>query len=73
MRRAGSGQVIVISHTFWKQQFDSDPGVVGKTVTLNRNPYTIVGVAPEGFSGASMLGGEVRFPSRNNGYPAAIF
>jgi hypothetical protein len=52
----------VISHAFWKRQFDGDPAVLGKTITLNRNRYTIVGIAPEGFSGGSMLGGEVLAP-----------
>jgi predicted permease len=58
----GAGQVIVISHSFWKRQFDADPAVLGRTITLNRNPYTIVGVAPEGFSGATIFGGEVWAP-----------
>ena len=58
----GAGPVVVLSHRFWNRQFAGDPGVLGKTIVLNRNTFTIVGVAPEGFSGASMLGAEVWAP-----------
>jgi len=43
--------VIVISYQFWKDHFHGDPGVIGKTQTLNSLPHTIVGVAPQGFFG----------------------
>ena len=48
--------VAVLSHGFWERSFGSDPTVAGKTMTLNRTPYTIVGVAPKNFSGV-LLGG----------------
>jgi predicted permease len=41
----------VISHRAWQVRFDSDPGIVGRTITINRTEYTVVGVAPEGFRG----------------------
>jgi predicted permease len=43
-------RVVVLSHTFWQRQFGSDNGILGRTITLNRKPYTIVGVAPSGFA-----------------------
>ena len=43
--------VAVLGHGFWERSFGSDPTVVGKTMTLNRTPYTVVGVAPKNFSG----------------------
>jgi len=43
--------VAVISHKFWKNRFALDPGVVGKKITLDDFPFTIVGVAPPGFFG----------------------
>ena len=43
--------VIVLGYDYWKQKFNADPGVVGRTVTLNGHPLTIVGVAPKGFRG----------------------
>jgi predicted permease len=44
--------VIVVSHSFWEMRLGSDSSVVGRTVTLNGNPYTLIGVAPPGFRGA---------------------
>ncbi len=51
----GAHPVMVISHGLWRTRFGGDPGIVGRAVTLNGHPFTIVGVAAEGFSG-SMLG-----------------
>ena len=42
--------VAVISYAYWKRRFGLDPSVVGKSITLNRTPFTIVGVAAAGFS-----------------------
>jgi len=36
--------VVVLSHTFWQRQFNSDPSIVGKAVTLNGAPLAVVGV-----------------------------
>ncbi|MCL5278878.1 MAG: ABC transporter permease [Planctomycetes bacterium] len=50
--RAGEPQpVVVISHDFWSRRFGRDPAVLGKTITLEDVPLTVVGVAPPGFSG----------------------
>ncbi|HJR41063.1 MAG TPA: ABC transporter permease [Gemmatimonadaceae bacterium] len=43
--------VVVISHGYWQRRFALDPGAVGRTITLNDVPVTIIGVAPEGFFG----------------------
>jgi predicted permease len=43
--------VAVISYRFWQDRFARDPGVVGRKITLNDYPFTIVGVAPQGFIG----------------------
>jgi predicted permease len=42
-------QTVVISNTFWKNKFDSDPDVLGKTFRLNGVVSTVVGVMPAGF------------------------
>jgi predicted permease len=47
----GGHPVVMLGHGYWKRQFGSDPGVVGQTLTVNRMPYTIVGVLPETFTG----------------------
>src|SRR3954467_11331395 len=49
--------VVVVSHGFWERSLGSDPGIVGKTMILNRTPYTIVGVAPKNFTGILLGGG----------------
>jgi putative ABC transport system permease protein len=41
--------VTVISYSLWKERFQSDPGVLGKTIDLDRRPYTIIGVMPRNF------------------------
>jgi putative ABC transport system permease protein len=41
--------VVVISHTLWERRFESDPGVVGRTVKPGTSTATVVGVMPEGF------------------------
>jgi putative ABC transport system permease protein len=43
--------VAVISYSFWADKFGSDPGLIGRTLTFNATPYTIIGVAPRGFRG----------------------
>ncbi|HXA52803.1 MAG TPA: ABC transporter permease [Candidatus Acidoferrum sp.] len=48
-------QVAMISHNLWINRFGGDPAAIGKTVTLNLKPYTIVGVVPAGFRPLSGL------------------
>jgi len=48
---AGASEAAVLSWPAWKSEFGGDPKVIGKTVRVNRQPYTIVGVTPEGFYG----------------------
>jgi len=45
----------VMSYGLWKRRFASDPGVVGRTMTLNDSPVTIVGVVPETFDFGSVF------------------
>ncbi|MEK6410276.1 MAG: ABC transporter permease [Acidobacteriota bacterium] len=45
----GAGQVVLISHGLWQRRFGSDPNIVGQKLTLNDQPYTVVGVLPAGF------------------------
>lgn len=43
--------VVVISTKLWEHSFQSDPSIVGTTLRLNKNVFTIIGVAPENFKG----------------------
>jgi predicted permease len=47
----GGHPVVVLSHNFWQRRFAGDPTVVGRSISLNGLPMTIVGVTPTGFSG----------------------
>jgi predicted permease len=47
--RPGADKVVVLTQSFWQTQFSEDPGVVGKTVRIAGEPYTVIGVAPRGF------------------------
>jgi predicted permease len=49
----GANFVAVLSHEFWQGRLGGDPGAVGKLITINGKPYTIIGVAPEGFHGTT--------------------
>src|SRR5262245_40013471 len=44
-----AGQSVVLSYNFWTQRLGSDPNVLGKSVTLSGNPYTVVGVVGREF------------------------
>jgi len=47
-RTLGAHPVAILSHELWEQRYAADPGVVGREVTLNGHPFTIVGVAEPG-------------------------
>lgn len=53
----GSGPVIVLNYGLWQRKFASDPHVIGKSILLNAQSFTIIGVAPRGFQGATVIGG----------------
>jgi predicted permease len=50
---AGSEPVVVISDEFWERAFARSPDVLGQSIKLNDVPVTVVGVNPEGFTGAA--------------------
>jgi predicted permease len=50
-RTPGTSPVVVVSHSFWQSRFNSDPHVIGKTITLNNQTLTIIGVAPQQYTG----------------------
>jgi predicted permease len=50
-QKRGSHPVTVMSHAFWERRFARDPGVIGKTVTVNGTAFSIVGVAAPEFLG----------------------
>jgi macrolide transport system ATP-binding/permease protein len=50
-RVPGRNAVIVLGPDFWRNEFGSDPSVVGRTVRLNGTDFVVIGVAPESFPG----------------------
>lgn len=45
----GRERVVILMHDLWRTQFQSDPHILGKAVTLNGFPYTVIGVMPSSF------------------------
>jgi predicted permease len=54
--------VVVLSHRFWRAQFAGDSGIVGRDIVLNDTPFTVVGVAAEGFRGPVVLAPDLWAP-----------
>jgi predicted permease len=52
-RTPNTHPVAVISHSVWRRRFGADAGVIGKTVYLNGQPFTVIGVMPESFLGST--------------------
>jgi predicted permease len=50
-RAYGSAPEVVISYDLWRSRFHGDPSILGRAISVNRQPLTIVGVAPESFVG----------------------
>ncbi|HUR19901.1 MAG TPA: ABC transporter permease [Vicinamibacterales bacterium] len=55
--REGNEGLVILSSPAWRELYAADPGIVGKTVEINKRPVIVVGVMPDGF----------RFPHRGNG------
>ncbi|HEX3091846.1 MAG TPA: ABC transporter permease [Candidatus Angelobacter sp.] len=56
-RTAGAGPVVVLNHGFWERVFAANPNVIGQNVLINGQGFSIIGVAPKGFQGTSVIGG----------------
>lgn len=48
-------KAVLLGHGLWARRFGSDPSVVGRKLTLNNEPYTVIGVLPESFDFASVF------------------
>jgi predicted permease len=49
--RAGGTPYLVLGYSLWQTRFNADPDILGKSVEINQLPFTIIGVAPDGFIG----------------------
>ena len=50
-KKQGGYPVAVLSYGLWQRRFGGDHGIVGKSITLNQQPFTVIGVAPKSFQG----------------------
>lgn len=53
-RARGASPVAVISHAFWRERFDLDPAILGKTIRIHQTSFQIIGVAAPGFNGTTV-------------------
>jgi predicted permease len=51
---ANPSHVVVLGDALWRSQFGADPGIIGKTVTVNDETHTVIGIAPSGFTGVQL-------------------
>lgn len=61
--KPGQPNVVVISYGLWQKRFGGDGGIVGRTITLNDEKATVVGVMPDGFSWHVRKGSRTRKPA----------
>jgi predicted permease len=50
-----SGPYVVLSYNLWRSAFNADPGIIGTSVRLNKDSYTVVGIAPARFHGTEQF------------------
>lgn len=50
-RAYGTHDEVVLSDALWRARFNADPSVIGRTLSINRHAFTVIGVAPRAFSG----------------------
>ncbi len=51
----GRNAVVVLAHDFWKNEFAGDPSVIGRRIRLDGLDFTMIGVAPESFTGMDLF------------------
>src|SRR5215216_484199 len=62
-RTPGAHPVAVLSYRFWESRFNKDPNLIGKTILVNEQPVTVLGVTPPGFYGVDLSNNpDVRVP-----------
>jgi predicted permease len=54
-RVPGRDAVVVLAHETWTERFGADPNIIGRTIRLSGQPFTVVGVAPGTFTGTAMF------------------
>ena len=61
-KEVGGSPVAVISHELWVRRFASDTSIVGSQIRVNGFPFAVVGIAPKGFQGTTVLTSDLWVP-----------
>lgn len=59
---SGAGSVVVLSHGFWQRKFGGDPGIMGKTLTLDNQSFAVIGITAPDFPGTELQVPDVWVP-----------
>jgi putative ABC transport system permease protein len=73
--RVGGNKVVVMGQGLWQRSFGSDPSIIGRTIELSGQSYTVVGIMPQGFKfpgGENMLSGLQFSPKTEMWEPLAL-
>jgi len=70
--KLSGNNVAVISYSFWTNKLGADPNELGKTLTLNAMPYTVIGVGPKGFKGTFTFGSAEQIWVPRSMYPQIL-
>ena len=55
----GKNQIVILSHALWKRRYNADPSIVGRPISIDDNPMTVVGVMPESFDNVASPGTQI--------------
>ena len=64
----GHNHVIILSDELWRRRFAADPNIIGRSVLLSQENYTVVGVMPPGFNFPLNMPTTAKLPSQQMGY-----
>jgi len=64
----GRNHVIILSDDLWRRRFNTDPEIIGSSVRLSQENYTVVGVMPPGFNFPLKMPTTAKLPSQQMGY-----
>jgi putative ABC transport system permease protein len=70
--RRGRSRVAVLSHAYWKEKFAGDPKIIGRVISLNGAPWTIVGVMPGDFKPLGVFDARIFTPNVIADNPAGL-
>lgn len=69
--KPGQNAVTVISDKLWRTRFGADPAILGRVITITNKPYAVIGVAPRGFQGTTLIQADLWLPLSNHSTGAA--